>query len=87
MPLITLKSGFSERNFINFGILKIKWNKSNTIWWNMMICMKIYENQRLKFRNLGQNDQNTPDNKTMALKPGFFEINFAKLKNMKCKWD
>ena len=26
----------------------------------------------LKIRNWGQNDQNTPDSKTMALKPRFF---------------
>ena len=55
----------------------------------MMKYDDMHENlwriRRLKFRNLGQNDQNTPDNKTMALKPGFSEINFAKLKNMKCK--
>ena len=37
----------------------------------------------MKFRNWGPNDQNTPDNKTMALKPGFSEINFVKMKNMK----
>ena len=35
----------------------------------------------MKFWNLGQNVQNTPDNKTMALKPGFSEINFAKIEN------
>ena len=44
------------------------------------------ENWSLEFWNLGQNDQNAPDNKTMALKPGFSEINFAKMGNVKWKW-
>ena len=56
---------------------------------NMMICMKIYgELEDWNFEIIGQNDQNTPNNKTMALKPGFSEINFAKLKKyeMQMRW-
>ena len=34
----------------------------------------------MKFRNWGQNEQNTPDSKTMALKPGFSERYFVKCK-------
>ena len=34
----------------------------------------------MKFRNWGQNDQNTPDSKTMALKSGFSERYLVKCK-------
>ena len=36
----------------------------------------------MKFRNWGQNDQNTPNNKTMALKLGFLKRYFDKFETL-----
>ena len=37
----------------------------------------------MKFRNWGPNDQNTPNNKTMALKLGFLKRYFDKMQVLK----
>jgi hypothetical protein len=39
----------------------------------------------MKFRNWGPNDQNTPNNKTMALKLGFSERYLVKMQVLKFK--